>query len=101
MKTFSESSREHEMETFNFLKMKLLTKQQQKSNENEKIYYICQEKFEDGHAKDKKHCEIRVYCHYTGEYREAASSICNLMYSTHKEIYMVFHNGYNYNIILS
>ena len=37
MKTFSESSREHEMETFNFLKMKLLTKQQQKSNENEKF----------------------------------------------------------------
>ena len=64
--------------------MKLLIKQQQKSNENAKIYYICKQKFEDEHAKDKKHCEIRVHCHYTGEYKEASRGICNLTYSTPK-----------------
>ena len=73
--------------------MHLLTKQQQKLNENTNNCYICKEKLEDGHAKDKKCCGIRVHCHYTGEYREAARSICNLTYSTPKEIYTVFHNG--------
>ena len=85
--------------------MKLLTNKQtnkqQKSNENAKMYYICKEKFGDEHDKDKKYCKIRVHCRYTGEYRGAAHSICNLTYSAPNEINIVFHNGYNYNIILS
>ena len=54
-------------------KMKLLTKEQQESYENGKIRYICKEEFEDKYAKDN--------CHYTGEYRGATHSICNLKYS--------------------
>ena len=44
MKTFF---REHAMKIINFKKkkMKLLTKEQQQSYENEKICYICIEKF--------------------------------------------------------
>ena len=53
--------------------MKLLTKEQQESYENAKIRYICKEEFEDKYAKDD--------CHYTGEYRGATHSICNLKYS--------------------
>ena len=34
--------------------------------------------------------------HYTGEYRGAAHSICNLNYSVSTEISIVFHNGSNY-----
>ena len=33
--------------------MKLLTKEQQKSYENAKIYYICKENFENRYMKDK------------------------------------------------
>ena len=36
----------------------LLTSEQQKSYENAKICYICQEKFKDKHAKDKKYCKF-------------------------------------------
>ena len=36
--------------------MTLLTNEQQESYENAKIYYICQEKFEDKCTKDKIHC---------------------------------------------
>ena len=50
-------------------KMKLLTKGQQESYENSKIYYICKEKFENKYVKDKKYCKTRDNCHYTGEYR--------------------------------
>ena len=43
--------------------------------------------------KDKKYCKIRDHCHYTGEYRGDAHSICNLKYSVPKNIPIIFHNG--------
>ena len=55
-------------------KMKLLTKEQQKTYENAKICYTCKKKFENI-WKAKK---VREHCHYTGGYRGAARSICNI-----------------------
>ena len=46
MKKVSKSLRKHTMKIINFLKMKLLTKDQQESYENAKICYICKGKFE-------------------------------------------------------
>ena len=42
------------------------------------------------------------HCHYTGKYRGAFHSICNLRYKTPKEIPVVFHNGstYYYHFII-
>ena len=54
------------------------TKEQYESYENAKICYICKEKFEDKYAKDKKYHKVRDNCHYIGEYRGSAHSICNL-----------------------
>ena len=45
--------------------------------------------------KDKKYYKVRDYCHYAGEYRGAAHSICNLTYSVPKKILTVFHNRSN------
>ena len=39
--------------------MRLLPKEKQKSHKNAKICYICKDKFENRHAKDKNHCKIR------------------------------------------
>ena len=50
--------------------MKLLTKEQQESYENAKIYR---------------------------EYKGAVHSICNLKHSVSKKIPIVFHNGFNYD----
>ena len=47
--------------------------------------------------KDKKYCKVRDHCHYTGEYRGAVHSICNLIYSAPNKIPIVFHNGSNYD----
>ena len=44
---------------------------------------------------NKKYCKVRDHCHYTGEYRGSAHSICNLKYSVHKRIPIVFHDGSN------
>ena len=62
-------------------KVKLLAKDLQESYDNAKICYICQEKIENKYLKDKKYCKVRDHCHYTGEYRGAAHSKCNLKYS--------------------
>ena len=69
-----------------------------KTKEN-KICYICKEKFEDKCAKDKKYCKIRDHSHYTGEYRGAAQSIYNLKYSIPKETIIIFHSGSKYDYL--
>ena len=101
MKKFCESLREYAMKMINFKKkkMKLLTKEQQESSENAnaKVCYICKEKFKNKYVKDKKYHKVRDHCHYTGEYRGAPHSICNLKYSVPKKIPTTFHNGSNYD----
>ena len=46
--------------------------------------------------------KVRDHCHYTGKYRGAAHSNCNLKYRTTKKIPVVFHNGstYDYHFII-
>ena len=51
------------------------------------------ESFENKYATDKKYPKLRDHCHYTGEYRGAAHSICNLKYIIPKEITVILHNG--------
>ena len=68
----------------------------------QKICYICKEKFENKYLKDKKYRKVRDHCHYTGKYRGAVHSICNLKYNIPNKIPIVFHNGsnYDYNFII-
>ena len=35
--------------------------------------------------KDKKYCKVRDHCHYTGKYRGATYSICDLKCSVPKK----------------
>ena len=78
-------------------KVKLVTNKHQELDQNVKICYICKENFEDKYVKDEKYCGVRDHCHYAGEYRGAAHSICNLKYSVPKKIPIVFYNGPNYD----
>ena len=70
MKKFCGSLREHAMKIINFKKkkMKALTKEQQELYKNEKICYICQEKYENEYLKDKKYRKVRDHCHHAGDY---------------------------------
>ena len=56
----------------------------------------------DDYDDDNKYQKVRDHCHYTGKFRGAAHSICNLRYKTPKEIPVVFHNGstYDYHFII-
>ena len=46
--------------------------------------------------------KVRDHCHYTGKFRGAAHSICNLKYKVPQEIPVKIHNGskYHYHFII-
>ena len=78
--------------------MKPLTNKKIESYEKQNVCYICKEKF----CNDKSKKKFRDHFHYTGKFRRAAHSECNLRYKVPKEIPVVFHNGstYDYHFII-
>ena len=78
-----------------------LTDEENKFYETQKVCNICKKGFSTDN--DKKYHKVRDHCHYTGKFRGAAHSICNLRYKTPKEIPVVFHNGstYDYHFIIN
>ena len=58
--------------------------------------HICFKHFKDGDRK------VRDHCHYSGEYRGAAHSLCNLQYKIPSYIPVVFHNlaGYDAHLFI-
>ena len=77
--------------------MKKLNKKQQSNHDEAKYYYICKKQFNN----HRNHIKVRDHDHYTGIYRGAAHSICNLRHSTQVDIPVVFHNGSNYDFNLT
>ena len=86
--------------------MILLTDKENKSYEEQIVCYISKKEFitdENDKNAFKLYHNVRGHCHYTGKFRRAAHSICNLKYKTPKEIPVVFHNGstYDYHFIIN
>ena len=86
--------------------MKPLTDKENKSYEKPKVCYICKKNFStDVNDKNafKLYHKVRYHCHYTGKFRGAAHSICNLRCKTSKEIPVVLLNGstYDYHFIIN
>ena len=80
--------------------MILLSDKETKFYEKQKVYNICKEGFStDKNDKNafKLYHKVRDHCNYTGKFRGAAHSICNLRYKTPKEISVVIHNGSTYD----
>ena len=82
-----------------------LTNEEKESYENQEICHISEKEFctdKDNKKEFKLKRKVRDHCHYTGKYRGAALSICNLRYKISKEILVVFHNGstYDYHFII-
>ena len=74
-----------------------LTKEELKSYQDKKVCYICGKRALKNLAKDENYRKFRDHCRYTGKYRGAAHSICNLKFNVPNEIPAVFHNGSNYD----
>ena len=102
MEKFCKDLRDHAMKIINYKEKEMipLTDKETKSYEKQKVCYICKKEFStDENDKNafKLYHKVRDHCHYTGKFRGAAHSICNLRYKTPKEIPVVFHNGSTYD----
>ena len=75
-----------------------LANDEEKSYEKQKVCHIWEKEF----STVKKYRKVKDHCHYTGRFRGAAHSICNLRYKIPREIPVVFHNGstYDYHFII-
>ena len=68
-----------------------LTDEENRPYENQKHCHVCKKLFK----KDDK--KVRDHCHFTGKYREAAHSKCNMNYKITKNIPIVSHNLSSYD----
>ena len=107
IKIFCKDLKDQAMKIINYEKKEMipLTDTEQETHENQKICYICEQEFctdEDNKKEFKLKRKVRDNCHYTGKYRGAAHSICNLLYKILKMIPVAFHNGstYDYDFII-
>ena len=48
-------------------------------------------------SKNISHTKVEYHCHYTGKYRDAGHSTCNLKFNTPNKIPIVFYKGSNYD----
>ena len=76
--------------------MEPLTKAQWKDYKKVSSHHICFKPFKEGNQK------VRDHCHYSGIYRGAAHSLCNLQYKIPSYILIVFHNlsGYDTHLFI-
>ena len=72
-----------------------LTVEENISYDEQEAYHICEGKFctdkDDKNYKNSK--KVKDHCHYTGKFRGAAHSKCNLNYKIPKNILIIIHNA--------
>ena len=79
-----------------------LTDDEKIKHKESKRSYFCDQSFNTN--KESKYYmnykKVRDHCHYTGKYRGAAHSLCNLRYQEQRDILVIIHNGSNYDFHL-
>ena len=85
------------MEAINYEEKEMipLTDKEIKSYEEQEVCHICKEEFcfdKNEENEFKLYHKVRYHCHYTGKFRGAAHSICNLKHKVPKKIPVIFHN---------
>ena len=102
MKRFCDDLKEHVTRITNYemKPMDPLTEEEKESYENQQLCHICDKEFSTDNNKEMR--KVRDHCHYTGKYRDAAHSKCNLNYKIVKEIPVLCHNEsvYDYRFII-
>ena len=84
MKKFCDDLKEHVTKIINYemKPMDTLTEEEKESYKNQELCHICEKEFCTDNNKEMK--KVRHHCHYTGKYRGAAHSKCDLNYKVVK-----------------
>ena len=81
-----------------------ITKEENKSYKKQETCHICEKKFcvdkdDEDYINRKK---VKDHCHYTGKFRGAAHSKCNLNYKVPEDIPIIIHNAsYDTHLIIN
>ena len=96
---FCRKLKELGIEIINYEKKDMIpvTNEKIKFHENKKQCNICKKGFFRNKKDKYKHIKVRDHCHYTGKFRGAAHSICNLRYAMPKKIPIIIHNRLTYD----
>ena len=72
-----------------------LTKEENKSYEDQEACHICEGKFcaDNDDENDKNRKKVKDHCRYTEKFRGAAHSKCNLNYKVPNNIPIIIHNA--------
>ena len=72
-----------------------LTVEENRSYDEQEVCHICKKKFcTDEHDENyKNEKKVKDHCHYTGKFRRAAHSHCNLKYKVRNNIPIIIHNA--------
>ena len=83
------------MEIINYEEKEMipLADKQNKSSEKQKVCHICRKE-----VCINENDKVRDHCHYTGKFRGAAHSICNLSQKVPREIPIIAHNLSIYDV---
>ena len=77
-----------------------LTDVEKAQHNSQKVCFLRKKEFCYDKTNKKEYkllCKVRDQCHFTGRYRGAAHSNCNLKYKVPKFVPVVFHNGSTYD----
>ena len=97
--------KDQEMKIINLEERKMipLTDDEKWKYKKQKLCHICEKEFcndKSNESEYKIYQKFRDHCHYSGKFRNAAHSICNLRYKIQREIPVVLHNDSKYNFHL-
>lgn len=81
-------------ERFKESKAMIFDEEAKKLHDSQNECYACGERFDN---KSKEYCKVRDHCHYTGKYRGALHSKCNLKLKRTRTIPVFAHNLSGYD----
>ena len=83
MERYCKDLKEHATKIIHYEENEMISwnDEEYKTYKKQKVYYICEKEFntdKNDRNSFKLYYKVRDHCHYTGKYRGAALSICNL-----------------------